>query len=278
MTEDSQAGFSTLSDLEEAAEKKTEKSAWAYIQGGAGEEWTLKANREAFQRRTLRPRVLVDVESLAFGSTMLGTKVSAPFYVSPTGYKGPVNGDGEAATARAASKANILAAFSTLTSISLEDIAKAAPTGPRWLQLYLQPEFSITKSLVERAEKTGYNAIILTVDMPVAGNRDRENQVGSPLASPTVLGNGREVVRPLRNPIVEGDRAHIRKEASNTWKVVDRIQQITRLPLVLKGILTREDARLAVVHGAKGVVVSNHGGAQLHSAPPSSVSLPEWRR
>src|SRR5438094_10572443 len=111
--------------------------------------------------------------------------------------------------------------------------------------------------------------------MPVAGNRDIESQAGSPLASPTVLGNGREVVRPLRNPIVDGDRAHIRKEASNTWKVVERIQEITRLPLILKGILTREDARLAVVHGAKGVVVSNHGGRQLDRAPASLDALPE---
>src|SRR2546425_9537377 len=267
MKDEPQAGFSTLSDLEEAASRKTDKSAWAYIQGGAGEEWTVRANREAFHRRTLRPRVLVDVESLEFGSTMLGTKVSAPFYVSPTASHGLVNGDAEAATARAASKANILAAFSTLTSISLEDIAKAAPTGPRWFQLYLQPEFSSTKTLVERAEKAGYKAIILTVDMPVAGNRDRENQAGSPLASPGVLGNGREIVRPLRNPIVDGDRAHIRKEASNTRKVVDRLQELTRLPLVLKGILTREDARLAVVHGAKAVLVSNHGGRPLNGAP-----------
>ena len=275
MTDDSQAGFSTLSDLEEAASRKTDKSAWAYIQGGAGEEWTLRTNREAFHRRTLRPRVLVDVENLEFGTTMLGTKVSAPFYVSPTASHGLVNRDAEAATAKAASKANILAAFSTLTSISLEDIAKAASTGPRWFQLYLQPEFLITKSLVERAEKAGYNAIILTVDMPVAGNRDRENQAGSPLASPTALGNGREVVRPLRNPIVEGDRAHIRKEASNTWEAVGRLQQITRLPLVLKGILTGEDARQAVDHGAKGVIVSNHGGRQLDHAPASLDALPE---
>ena len=275
MTDDSQAGFSTLSDLEEAARKQTDKSAWAYIQGGAGEEWTLKANREAFHRRTLRPRVLVDVENLELSTIILGTKVSAPFYVSPTASHGLVNKDAEAATARAASKANILAAFSTLTTISLEDIAKAGPSGPRWFQLYLQPEFSITKSLVERAEKAGYSAIILTVDMPVAGNRDRENQAGSPLASPTVLGNGREVLRPLRNPIVEGDHAHIRKEASNTWDVVDRIQEITRLPLVLKGIMTREDARLSVVHDVKGIIVSNHGGRQLDGAPSSLDTLPE---
>jgi 4-hydroxymandelate oxidase len=116
---------------------------------------------------------------------------------------------------------------------------------------------------------------MLTVDMPVAGNRDRENQAGSPLASPTILGNGREVVRPLRNPIVDGDHAHIRKEASNTWDAVDRIREITRLPLILKGILTREDARLAVSHGAKAVVVSNHGGRQLDRAPASLDALPE---
>ena len=275
MTDDSQAGFSTLSDLEEAASKKTDKSSWAYIQGGAGEEWTMKANREAFHRRTLRPRILVDVENLEFGTTLLGTNVSAPFYIAPTASHGLVHPDAEAATARAASKANVLAAFSTLTSISLEDIAKAAPTGPKWFQLYLQPEFSITKRLVERAEKAGYKAIVVTVDMPVAGNRDRENQAGSPLASPTILGNGKEIVRPLRNPIVEGNKAHIRKEASSTWKVVDRLQEITRLPLVLKGVLTREDARHAVVHGAKGIVVSNHGGRQLDGAPASLDALPE---
>jgi len=205
----------------------------------------------------------------------LGTKVSAPFYVSPTASHGLVHPDAEAATARAASKANILASFSTLSSISMEDIAKAAPTGPRWFQLYLQPEFSTTKSLVERAEKANYKAIILTVDMPVAGTRDKENQAGSPLASSIVLGNGREVVRPLRNPIVDGDHAHIRKEASNTWEVVDRLREITRLPLVLKGILTREDARRASDHGAKGVVVSNHGGRQLDRAPASLDALPE---
>src|SRR5438552_16112834 len=102
MTDDSQAGFSTLSDLEEAASRKTDRSAWAYIQGGAGEEWTVRANREAFHHRTLRPRVLVDVEKLEFGTTLLGTKVSAPFYVSPTASHGLVHPDAEAATARGA--------------------------------------------------------------------------------------------------------------------------------------------------------------------------------
>jgi isopentenyl diphosphate isomerase/L-lactate dehydrogenase-like FMN-dependent dehydrogenase len=275
MKDDHDAGFSTLSDLEETASKKADQMAWAYIQGGAGEEWTMKANLEAFNRRTLRSRVLVDVENLEFGTTLLGSGVSAPFYVSPTASHSLVCHDAEAATARAASKSNILAVFGTLSSISMEDIAKAAPAGPRWFQLYLQPEFSVTKSLVERAEKSGYKAIVLTVDMPVAGTRDSETRAGSPLASSIVLGNGREVVRPLRNPIVDGDRAHNRKEASNTWDIVDRLRQTTRLPLVLKGILTREDARRAVDHGAKGIIVSNHGGRQLDRAPASLDALPE---
>ncbi len=275
MDDELQVGFSTLSDLEEAAAKKADRAAWAYIQGGAGEEWTMRANREAFHRRTLRPRVLVNVETLEIGTTLLGTRTSAPFYVSPTASHGLVHPDAEAATARAASKAGIIAAFSTLSSISLEDIARAAPDGPRWFQLYLQPEFSATRSLVERAEKAGFKAILLTVDMPVAGTRDRETQAGSPLASAITLGNGSEVVRPLRSPNVNGDGAHIRKEASYTWDVIDRLRETTRLPLVLKGILTGEDARRAVDRGARGVVVSNHGGRQLDGAPASLEALTE---
>ena len=275
MSDELQAGFSTLSDLEEAAAKKADRAAWAYIQGGAGEEWTMRANREAFHRRTLRPRVLVNVETLEIGTTLLGTRTSAPFYVSPTASHGLVHPDAEAATARAASNAGIIAAFSTLSSISLEDIARAAPDGPRWFQLYLQPEFSATRSLVERAEKAGFKAILLTVDMPVAGTRDRETQAGSPLASAITLGNGSEVVRPLRSPNVTGDHAHIRKEASYTWDVMDRLRETTRLPIVLKGILTREDARRAVDHGARGIVVSNHGGRQLDGAPASLDALTE---
>jgi len=275
MDDELQVGFSTLSDLEEAAAKKADRAAWAYIQGGAGEEWTMRANREAFHRRTLRPRVLVNVETLEIGTTLLGTRTSAPFYVAPTASHGLVYPDAEAATARAASNAGIIAAFSTLSSISLEDIARASPDGPRWFQLYLQPEFSATRSLVERAEKAGFRAILLTVDMPVAGTRDRETQAGSPLASAITLGNGSEVVRPLRSPNVNGDGAHIRKEASYTWDVIDRLRETTRLPLVLKGILTGEDARRAVDRGARGVVVSNHGGRQLDGAPASLEALTE---
>ncbi len=273
MTDKPPGGFFTLSDLEAAASKKVTGPAWAYVQGGAGEEQTMKANREAFNRRTLRPRVLVDVETLDLSTTILHEKVSAPFYISPTAYQGLLHPDGELATARAASAANVLAVYSTISSRSLEEIAQAAPAGPRWFQLYLQPEFSTTQSLVERAEKAGYTALVLTVDAPVFGNRDGTILAGFN-ASSIPPGNGSQVFSPA-HPTLQGQHYYTRSEASATWSILDRLQKISRLPLLVKGILTAEDARKAVDHGAQGVIVSNHGGRQLDQAQASLDALPE---
>ena len=273
MSDELPGGFLTLSDLETAASKMVVGPAWAYVQGGAGEERTIKANREAFQRRTLRPRVLVNVETLDLTTTLLGEKVSAPFYVSPTAYQGLLHPDAELATARAASAANILGVFSTISSRSLEEIARAAPQGPRWFQLYLQPEFAATQRLVERAEKAGYTALVLTVDVPVFGNRDQTILGGFNVGS-IPLGNGPDVLPPSR-PSPQGEHYHTRGEASATWEVFDQLGRTTRLPILVKGILTAEDARLAVDHGARGVIVSNHGGRQLDQAPASLDALPE---
>ncbi len=273
MTDKPLGGFFTLSDLEAAASKKVAGPAWAYVQGGAGEEQTMKANREAFNRRTLRPRVLVDVETLDLSTTILHEKVSAPFYISPTAYQGLLHPDGELATARAASAANVLAVFSTISSRSLEEIAQAAPAGPRWFQLYLQPEFSTTQSLIDRAENAGYTALVLTVDAPVFGNRDGTVQAGFN-ASSIPLGNGTQVFPPT-HPTLQGQHYHTRGEASSTWGILDRLRKMTRLPLLVKGILTGEDARKAVDHGVDGVIVSNHGGRQLDQAQASLDALPE---
>lgn len=275
MTEDRSAGFQTLGDLEEAAARKADKTAWAYVQGGAGEEWTLKSNREAFHRRTLRPRVLVNVEKIDIGTTILGHEVSAPFYISPTASHGVLHPQAERCAAKAANRALIPSAFSTLSTISLEQIAEADPDGFKWFQLYLQPSFDVTESLILRAEKAGYNAIVLTVDMPVSGVRDREVQSGYGTISPVPLGNGPKIVRPQRAPAIRGRYASIRGEAASTWETLDQIRKITSLPVVLKGVLTAEDAERAVEHGAKGIVVSNHGGRQLEGAPASLDALPE---
>ncbi len=264
----------TLSDLEEAASKKVSAPAWAYVQGGAGEERTLRANREAFQRRALRPRVLVDVTALDLTTTILNEKVGAPFYISAAASQGILHPEAEAGTARAASTSNILTMFSTLSTLSLEQIAQAAQKGPRWFQLYLQPDFAVTKKLVERAEKAGFTALVLTVDMPVQATRDRQTIAGYSLEGRTV-GNGEDVVPPSRSPVRDGRHFKIRNDASATWEILDHLREITRLPVVVKGILTSEDARLAVDHGAKAVVVSNHGGRQLDGAPASLEVLPE---
>ena len=274
MTGKPSAGFLTLSDLEEAASKKMTAPAWAYVQGGAGEERTLRANREAFQRRTVRPRVLVDVTSLNLTTTILEEKVSAPFYISAAASQGILHSDGEAGTAKAATVANVMAMFSSLSTLSMEQIANAGNGGPRWFQLYLQPDFAVTKMLVGRAEKAGFTALVLTVDMPVQATRDRQTIAGYSIEGRTV-GNGEDVVPPSRSPISEGQRFTVRNDASATWEILDRLQEITRLPLVVKGILTGEDAKLAIDHGAKAVVVSNHGGRQLDGAPASLDALPE---
>ncbi len=273
MAEEPPGGFLTLSDLEEAASKNVLEPAWAYVQGGAGEEVTMKANREAFQRKTLRPRALVNVETLDLTTNVLQERVSAPFYISPTAYQGLLHPDAELATARAASSANILAVFSTISSRSLEEIAQAAPNGPRWFQLYLQPENATTQRLVERAEKAGYTALVLTIDAPVFGNRDKTILGGFNVSS-IPLGNGRDVFPPT-HPTLRGQLYHTRSEASATWDVLDKLRKLTHLPFLVKGILTREDAQQALDHGANGIIVSNHGGRQLDQAQASLDALPE---
>jgi 4-hydroxymandelate oxidase len=274
-SESTDAGFRTLSDLERSAEARTPSAIWDYIQGGSGEERTLSANREAFRRRTLRPRILVDVSELDPTTTLLGHRVAAPFFVAPTAYQGQIHPDGERATAVASAEAGLLAVFSTLSTFSLEEIATAGRTGPMWFQLYLQPELSRSLELVRRAERAGYSALVLTADVPLLAVRDRQARAGFALDAPVALGNGPEFMSPPRAPTREGDRFRLRPESAGGWAMVDRIRESTRLPLVVKGVLRREDARFAVEHGARAIVVSNHGGRQLDGAPATLDVLPE---
>ncbi|MGB6441962.1 MAG: alpha-hydroxy acid oxidase [Thermoplasmata archaeon] len=275
MSDEPPGGFRTLGELEETAAAHVSEDVWAFVQGGAGEETAVLANRDAFHRRTLRPRVLVGVETLDLEAQILGQRFRAPLFVAPTAYQGLLHADAESATARAACEAGVLAVFSTLSTQPLETIATAAPTGGRWFQLYLQPEFEGDVRLVERAERAGYRAIVLTVDMPVLANRDRQARGGVAVRAPEPIGNGPEVRAPSQGPVPQGDRFVLGRETGATWEIVDRLRGATRLPLVVKGILTREDARLAVDHGARAVIVSNHGGRQLDAAPAALDALPE---
>ncbi|MFI5417969.1 MAG: alpha-hydroxy acid oxidase [Candidatus Lutacidiplasmatales archaeon] len=260
-------GFRTLRDLEEAGRRRCSPAVWAFVQGGAGEERALERNRTAFGHHTVRPHVLTGVDRVDLSTRLLGQSVNAPFFASPTAYQGLLHPDGELATARAAASAGVLAAFSTLSSHPLEEIARAGgPAGGRWFQLYVQPDFAETQRLVQRAETAGFKALVLTADVPVLGVRDRQAEGGIALDFVVPVGNGPNIQTPVRQPERSGSEFTFRS-ASSTWALVDRLREVTRLPIVVKGILTAEDALKAVEHGAAAVVVSNHGGRQLDAAP-----------
>ena len=275
MTDEGGAGFDTLGELESAGAKRADRSAWAYVEGGAGEEVTLAANRRAFARRTLRTRVLAGIAELDLSTTILGSPVRSPFFVAPTAYHGALHPDAEGGTARAAARAGILAVFSTLSSLSLEEIAESRPTGPRWFQLYLQPDFAATRKLVERAERAGYGALVLTADVPVLGARDRQAEAGFAIESSVPIGNGPEVVPPARAPTRTRTGYVLRADGAASWEILDRLREVSRLPIVVKGILTGADALEAVRHGARAILVSNHGCRQLDRAPASLDALEE---
>ena len=267
--------FASLSDVEEAGRRAVSPKLWSYVAGGAGVEWTERANELAFDRWALRPRVLSGVREVDLGTHLLDEPVRAPFYVAPTAYQGLVHPDGEVGVARAAARAGLLAMFSTLSSDSLESIAGARPRGPRWFQLYLQPDWAKTARLVRRAERASFGAIVLTADVPVLGVRDRQLRTGFAIDSSIPLGSGPGVIPPSRGPEPAGGRFSTGRREAEAWEVVDRLREVTRLPVIVKGVLGAEDARLAVRHGARAVVVSNHGGRQLDRSPPSLAMLPE---
>jgi len=246
-----------------------EPGAFSYVAGGACDEITLDENRAAFRRRRLRPRVLVDVATVDLATTLLGTRVAFPVALAPTARQRLAHPDGEQAVARAATAAGVLQCVSTMSSCSLEEIAAAA-AGPRWFQLYVHKDRSVSRALVERAAAADYSAIVLTVDFPVAGYRERERRTGFAL-EPGGLGNfpdlgHGEAFLPLLTAL---------HDQGLTWRDVAWLRGLSPLPLVLKGILTAEDARLAIEHGAAGVVVSNHGGRQLDRSPATIDVLEE---
>jgi 4-hydroxymandelate oxidase len=274
MTHTPLQGFPTLADLERVAAERVPDRVWAYIQTGAGEERSLEANRAAFRRWSLRPRVLSDVTSVDLRSRILGREVDAPLFVAPMAYQREVHPEGEEGVARAAEDARVLSIFSTLSSASLEEIARAAPSGPRWFQLYLQPEFARSRELVERAERSGYSALVLTVDVPVLGVRDRQEAGGFAIDASVPTGNGPGVVPPARAPSFRGPTYELPANAAANWGILDDLRSISRLPVILKGILSLEDARRAARHSMEGIVVSNHGGRQLDGAAASLDALP----
>ncbi|MDR7276956.1 4-hydroxymandelate oxidase [Catenuloplanes atrovinosus] len=266
----------TADDFARAAAGILPAEIWDFIAGGSGAETTLAANRTALDSVFLRPRVLRDVSACTTRSTLLGRPVDLPVATAPVAYQRLVHPDGEAATARAAAAAGVPFVASTLSSVPLEQVIEAG--GRVWFQLYWLRDDDATLGLVRRAERTGCDAIVLTVDVPWMGRRLRDirNRFALPAhiraANITTTDAAHE-----RNGHGSAVAAHTSQEFTPalTWSVVDRIRQATRLPLVLKGLLAPEDAVQAIEYGVDAIVVSNHGGRQLDGAVPSIDALPE---
>ncbi len=265
-----------LDELENTARASLSEAAYNYYAGGAEDEVTLRANRAAFGRFFLRPRVLVDVSEVDLSVTLLGERLSMPVLLAPTAFQRLAHPEGEPASARAARAAGTLLVASTLSTTPIEEVAAAAP-GPLWFQLYVFRQREITRELVERAEAAGCTALCLTVTMPVQGNRERDTRTGFRLPPGLEMANFTGLRQALfPDATGSGLEAFIGREfdPTLTWDAVAWLRSITRLPIVIKGIVTPEDAALAVEHGVDAVIVSNHGGRQLDCAEPTLLALP----
>jgi 4-hydroxymandelate oxidase len=266
-----------LDDLEPLARERLDRSVFDYITGGAEDEWTLRENRAAFVRWVLRPRVLVDMARVDLGTTVLGTTLALPVLCAPTALHRLCHPDGELASARAAHAAGTIFTVGTLSSCAIEEIRAVTP-GPLWFQLYLYKDWGINRMLVDRAVAAGALALVLTVDTVFLGRRERDlrNDYRNP---PGIVPRHLEGVVDLAARAGHGAKnvfpAEDLRERSFTWKDLERLRALSSMPLVLKGIVTREDARCAADAGADAVVVSNHGGRQLDGSIATLDALPE---
>jgi 4-hydroxymandelate oxidase len=247
-----------VADFLAAAADKVDPAVWCYFEGGAGDEVTLEENLAALRRWQLRPRMLVDVGKVRLETQLLGTPVAMPLGIAPFALQQLLDPEGERATVRAAAAARALVTVPTLTSFRHAELRDAAD-GPRWLQLYVQRDRGLTLDHLAEAKGAGYTAVVLTVDLPHIGRRERDLRLG--FAVPPEL------------PLHYGTLVDV--DPTLTWRDLEWIRTATELPLAVKGVLTREDAVLAVEHGVDAVWVSNHGGRQLDGVAPSIDALPE---
>ena len=267
----------TIDEFEAIARERMSRSAYDYYAGGSGEERTLAANREAFNRIPLRPRVLIDVSAIDTRTAVLGQALDLPVMLSPTAFNRLAHPDGEMAAARAARASGTVMISSTLSTCALEEVAGACD-GPLWFQLYVYKDRGFTQELIARAEAARYRALVLTVDTPLLGRRYRDVRNNFVLPEGITMKNFEAA---MTNAARWGEHSsfssyvHDLFDATLSWKAVGWLRTQTRLPIVVKGIMTEEDARLAVDAGVEGVIVSNHGGRQLDGAAASIDALPE---
>jgi 4-hydroxymandelate oxidase len=274
------SGVVNLADHEAHARSRLDDNAWAYFSGGAGDEITLRANRGAWDAISLQPRVL---RALAGGHTrtqLLGRTLAHPILVAPVAFQRMAHTDGELATALAASALGAGMVLSTQSSVPMETVAQAvlhdAERGPLWFQLYLQHDRGFTRELVQRAERAGFEALVLTVDAPTHGARDRERRAKFRLPAGVSAVHLAGLPTPATAPLQAGQSELFDQllTTAPTWADVAWLQSQTRLPILLKGILHPDDAREAVRMGLAGVIVSNHGGRTLDTAVATASVLP----
>lgn len=273
-------GTLTLADHERHARARLDANAWAYFSGGAGDEHTLHANRHAWDTIALLPRVL---RPLAGGHTrckLLSRELAHPILLAPVAYQCLAHPDGEIATAWAAAALGAGMVLSMQSSTTLEEVASAMvgdrSAGPLWLQLYLQHDRALVRELIARAEAAGYEALVLTVDAPTSGVRDRERRAGFALPPGIHAANLSAMAAPPPMRLGAGQSALFDGllQHAPTWDDVAWLQAQTRLPVLLKGVLHPEDARLAAAQGIAGLIVSNHGGRTLDTTLSTASALP----
>ncbi|MFI9403743.1 alpha-hydroxy acid oxidase [Nocardia sp. NPDC052316] len=260
--------------LEQRAKELLDPVHYDYFAGGAGDELAMADNEQAFRRLALLPRVLRDTTGRSIATNLLGDPSTMPVFVSPTAFHRLAHQEGERATARGVAAAGIVLIASMAGTVAIDEVTAAAREVDRdarvWFQLYVQPEPEVTTELIRRAERAGCTALVVTVDSPALGHRtrdDRHNFHDLP------AGMYAENMRGLPGATESGVRP-IAMSADLTWDQLALLRKVTRLPLVLKGIMHPEDARLAVERGADAILVSNHGGRQLDLAPATLDALP----
>ena len=262
-----------LYDYEARAKQLLSHNTWDFIDAGAMDQSTTLRNRTAFEVLTLRPRFLRDISERSISTTVLGTEISLPVMIAPAGSHMLAHPDGELATARGAGMSNTLMLLSTASNYSMEEVAEAA-TGPMWFQLYHRG-YDLTEMLVPRAEEAGFKAICLTVDTPVPSPKERD--LRNRFERKLELGNFRGVDR-SRSEISGTDETpgwDVARATPLTWKDLEWLRGLASLPLVLKGIMTAEDAHIAVECGVEGIMVSTHGGRQLDMTMGAIEMVPE---
>ncbi len=273
-----------VADYQTAASTIVDPVYYDFFAGAARDEITMRANESAFAELCLLPRILRGSDNRRHAVELFGSTASMPILLSPTAFHKLAHADGELATARAAAAADTIMIVSMAATVAIEDIAAAAPNLALWFQLYLQTDPGFSEAIVRRGEAAGVKALVVTVDSPVLGHRERDDAhdfhdlpTGMRCENLVDLREGSVVTDPLpgAHPLRTGHVRQIQMSAELSWEHIAWLRSITPLPILLKGVLHPEDARLAVAHGVDGLLVSNHGGRQLDTAPATIHALPE---